>query len=227
MNKNFFALLFTAVLSIAASADAGPEQDRQEALNRAMAERISCYPLELFNVHKQKPVISVRELCLATIYHQTGPRPLWVTPDGPDSRAEAILTRLRNALHDGLDPNDYEAELLASLWSSRQPDDLARLDTLLTYSLVKYIHDISYGQMKLKHADPELFAEAGDELFDPSLAIAMARSAADIGAYLDSLAPQHEAYLKLREALASYRELARKNDWPVIDDGPLIRPGMI
>lgn len=191
-----------------------------------MAERISCYPLELFNVHQQKPVISVKELCLAAIYHQTGARPLWVTIDGPDSRAEAILDRLRTSLQEGLDPQDYEVDLLSSLWSSRQPADLARLDTQLTFSLVKYIHDISYGQMKLKEADPELFAEAGDELFDPLLATAMARSAAEIGKYLDSLAPQHDAYRRLREALAYYRELAEEQVWPVVGDGPLIRPGM-
>ncbi len=191
-----------------------------------MAERISCYPLELFNMHKQEPLISVKELCLASIYHQTGARPLWVTVDGPDSRAETILQRLRNSLQEGLDPDDYEVDLLASLWTSRQPDDLARLDTQLTFSLVKYIHDISHGQMKLRAADPELFAEAGDEHFDPMLAMAMARSALDIGVYLDGLAPQHYAYHKLREALAYYRERAEVKTWPVIGGGPLIKPGM-
>ena len=80
--------------------------------------------------------------------------------------------------------------------------------------------------MKLREADPELFAEAGDDLFDPMLATAMARSAAEIGEYLDSLAPQHDAYQKLREALAYYRKLAEEPLWPVVGDGPLIRPGM-
>jgi len=220
-------LFFAGLISLAVAGTAAePAQNRVEALKRAMVERISCYPLELFEVHKQEPLISVKELCLASIYHQTGARPLWVTADGPDSSAEAILDRLHHALREGLDPESYEVDLLDSLWTSRQPEDLARLDTQLTFSLVKYIHDISHGQMKLRDTDPELFAEAGDELFDPLLAMMMARSAEEIGGYLDSLAPQHDAYQKLREALAYYRELAEGKDWPEIGNGPLIRPGM-
>jgi murein L,D-transpeptidase YcbB/YkuD len=219
------AALFLLTILLAAAAAAESGRDRIDALNRAMAERITCYPLEIFQVHKQKPLIAVKELCLATIYNETGARPLWVTADGPDASAEAILDRLRTSVQEGLDPDDYEVDLLASLWTSRQPRDLARLDTQLTFSLVKYIHDISHGQMKLREADSELYAEAGDEHFDPLLAMTMARSAEDIGAYLDGLAPQHDAYRKLREALASYRELAKGPAWPVIGGGPLIKPG--
>jgi len=201
------------------------QPDRQEALITAMAEHLTCYPLELLDFHKQEPLISVKELCLASIYHNIGSRPLWITVDGPDDRARAILDRLKRSDLEGLNSQDYEIDLLDALWPSLQPEDLARLDTQLTFSLVKYIHDLSYGQMKLKTSEPELFAEAGDENFDPVKVINIVRQVPDIGAYLDSLVPQHPSYRKLRRALVTYRELAQKPGLPVIPSGPLLRPG--
>jgi murein L,D-transpeptidase YcbB/YkuD len=78
----------------------------------------------------------------------------------------------------------------------------------------------------LRKIDPDLFPETGDERFDPLAAIERARSAEDIGSYLDSLVPQYDAYQKLRIALAYYQTFLEKKNWPVIGDGVLIRPGM-
>ncbi|MEE4314676.1 MAG: L,D-transpeptidase family protein, partial [Desulfofustis sp.] len=156
---------------------------------------------------------------------ETGGKPLWVSAAGPGPAAGVIIDRLRRCHLDGLEPEEYEVSLLESLWTANRPDDLARLDTLLTYNLVKYIHDISFGQLKLHLADPELFAEAGNTGFDPVQSVRIARSVADLGAYLDSLPPQHRYYATLKEALAHFRELALTADWPNIPSGPLIRPG--
>ena len=50
-----------------------------------------------------------------------------------------------NAYLDGLNPEKYKVDRLQELWQTEQVDKLAELDTTLTYNLVKYIHDISYG----------------------------------------------------------------------------------
>ena len=203
------------------------DQEQQEALQKAMEDRISLYPLDLLNGNKkQKPLILMKERCLAIIYHENGARPFWVAGDGPGENAREILKRLENSYQEGLNPEDYKTDLLVSLWSSRKPDELAHLDTQLTFSLVKYIHDISHGRMELREKDPVLFAEAGDDYFDPLLAVAMARSAEDIGFFLDNLVPRHDTYRKLRDALAYYRTLVKEDNWPLIGDGQLIRPGM-
>lgn len=213
------------LLLLPAGAGAEPSAVDEENLQQAMIDHIDCFPLEILDVQQGKPLISIKELCMASIYHQTGARPLWVTSDGPGVRGRAIRERLRRAAEEGLNPQDYEADILERLWESRRPEDLARLDTQLSYGLVRYIHDLRFGQIQLRAVDAQLFAEAGDEEFDPLRAMLEARSAPDFESYLDGLAPQHSYYRKLRESLQYYRELAAQGDWPVIVAGPLLRPG--
>ncbi len=221
----WFLIVFSWLLIFAVNSRAAQAPDAEAELVRAMTEQIDCYPLEFLDFHKQKPLISVKELCLAAIYQQSGTRPLWVGINGPDHRAEIILNHLQTAYQDGVDPRDYEIELLESLWPSRTPVDLARLDLQLTYSLVKYIHDMSFGQMKFRFSDQELYGEVGNDQFDPLQALEIARTSPDIGAYLDSLAPQHSYYQQLKKVLQYYRGFVQRSDWPAIPAGPLIRPG--
>jgi len=191
----------------------------------ALDELLSCRNVELVTMEEQQPLLQQRDICLAAIYQETGRGPLWVSAAGPGPAATIIINRLRRCHLDGLEPEEYEVALIESLWTASRADELARLDTLLTYNLVKYIHDVSFGQLKLHLADPELFAEAGNTGFDPVQSVRIARSVADLGAYLDSLPPQHRYYVSLKKALAHFRQLALTTDWPKIPAGPLIRPG--
>ena len=196
-----------------------------DSLSAALNEQLACLRLDLVAMDRQQPVIAQRDFCLAAIYHGTETQPLWVSPDGPGDTDAVIIDRLRRSYRDGLDPEEYEVALLESLWSSRAVEDLARLDLLLSYNLAKYIHDISFGQLRLQQADPALFAAAGDATFDPARAIQIAQTVPDLGAYLDSLPPQHHYYTRLKEALEQYRLLALNAQWPAIPAGALIRPG--
>ncbi len=199
--------------------------DGNDRIAAALAELLSCRNVELVAMKEQRPLLQQRDICLAAIYRETGTGPLWVSAAGPGPAAGVIIDRLRRCHLEGLEPEEYEISLLESLWTASRPDELARLDTLLTYNLVKYIHDISFGQLKLHRADPKLFAEAGNTGFDPVQSVRIARSVADLGVYLDSLPPQHRYYVALKEALAHYRQLALTANWPPIPSGPLIRPG--
>jgi L,D-transpeptidase YcbB len=203
-----------------AQADNGDER-----ISAALAELLTCRQLELVTMEAQKPLLLQREFCLAAIYQEIGIQPLWVSTAGPGPTAGIIIDRLRRSYLEGLNPEDYDVSLIQSLWTTDRPDELARLDTLLTYNLATYIHDISYGQLKLYQADPELFAAAGNTGFDPVQAIQVSLSVEDLGAYLDSLPPQHRYYVSLKEALEHYRLLALSAQWPYIPSGPLIRPG--
>ena len=213
---------FLFLLLIYPAAVAGEENN---GILKAMTEHLACYPVELLDFKRQKPLIATKDICLSTIYHEKGGRPFWVTSSGPSKRAGVILDHLLNSFGDGLDPEDYETTTLQNLWDSREPKDLARLDTLLTYNLVKYIHDLSYGQLKFHSSDPKLFAEAGNVTFNPVASVETALAADDIGRYLDELPPQHHYYQSLRQALSHYRELSKQTGWTTVPAGPLIRPG--
>ena len=215
--------LATVLLACICSDINGTERD--DTLSKAMAAQLACYPLELLDFREQKPLIAQKDLCLSTIYHETGGQPLWVTSSGPIEQAIIVLEYLVHSIEEGLNPHDYETHLLQKLWQSKKPEDLARLDTLITYNLVKYIHDMSHGQIKFHSSNPDLFAEAGNENFNPLDAIETVLSIADIRNYLNSLAPQHSHYMSLKKALAHYRELGAKHRLKKIPGGPLIHPG--
>jgi len=190
-----------------------------------MIRHLSCFPLSLVNLERQEISISNEQLCLATIYSATGMKPLWVTVDGPGEAAATLLDYLKNSGEEGLDPRDYHIEEIAQIWDSRDPDNLALLDTTLTLSLIKYVHDITHGRIAPYKRDPELFAGAGDPHFRPVLVVEQALNAPDLGAYLASLPPSHIHYKRLKEALRYYRELALENDWPTVAAGRTIHPG--
>lgn len=217
-------MIIMTVLFLFMSSPAAYAGEDNSDLLKAMAEHLACYPVELLDFKQQEPLISTKDICLSTIYHETGGLPFWVTSTGPTKRAAAIREHLNNSYRDGLNPDDYETSLLRNLWHSKVPEDLARLDTSLTYNLVKYIHDLSYGQLKVRSSHPELFAEAGNERFDPLAAIYAALAAEDLGRYLDELLPHHHYYQNLREALATYQALSKKTIQEAVPSGPLIRP---
>lgn len=199
--------------------------DKAQELQQAMLAHLNCYPMELIDFHKQKPLLESKEFCLATIYHEKGVQPLWVTADGPGSKARVIVDFLKRVDEEGLDPADYEISEILELRQSDGPDDLARLDTLLTYNVVKYIHDMSYGQLKFRTSEPALFAEAGNTNFDPLKALDAARSAADLTSYLSGLAPAHRYYRDLKKALIKIKAAPENGEWVEIKGGPLVKPG--
>lgn len=61
--------------------------------------------------------------------------------------------------------------------------------------------------------------------FDAEAALRSLVASDDPLPWLGSLAPQHEAYRRLRQALMTYRALAQRGGWPLLPDGPPLKPG--
>lgn len=196
-------------------------------LSEAIAKHLLCLPLQTMQPDKNLPTFSTQDLCLTGIYDKTAARPLWVTSQGPTEKAEIILSYLKNCYQDGLHPEEYGLDRIMELWTAEDADSLAELETALTYNLVKYIHDISYGQLKPLDADPVLFAEAGDMEFDPVIAVKRAALSSDLNRFIGSLPPQHHQYLSLKAGLAHYRKIAENGGWTPVPDGPKLSPGDI
>jgi L,D-transpeptidase YcbB len=173
----------------------------------------------------QKPALNNRDLCLAVIYLNTGSELLWVSETGPKSRATIILDFLKRSEEEGLNPQKYTIGEITDLWTTTTPAALARLDTLLTYNLVRYIHDISYGQIQPLAANNTVFTDMGETDFDVVAAVKQALDASDLAAYLVSLAPAHKHYQGLKESLKIYRLIAASGGWKQIPLGGTLRPG--
>ena len=217
-----YSLLF--LLTITVSSYAFPTDAE---LSEAISKYLVCLPLQTMEPDKNLPTFATQDLCLAAIYDKTALYPFWVTSQGPTKKAEIILNYLKNSYQDGLNPQEYGIDRLTELWPYEDADKLAELETTITYNLVKYMHDISYGQLKPLDSDPVLFAEAGDKEFNPVVAVKRAQLTRDLNLFLASLPPQHHQYLGLKAGLAHYRIIAENGGWTTVPDGPKLRPGDI
>lgn len=196
-----------------------------DALSAALAAYLGCFHLELMGMEKQALAVTSKIFCLTEVYASESPQPYWVSPAGPGPSARVVLSFLKTAEAEGLNPANYEVEEIQALFGARTPQNLALLDTLLTYNLIKYIHDVHYGRIKQPHADVRRFPRAQAIEFKPREVLAKALAAPDIGVYLEGLPPAHEHYAGLKKALALYREIQRQGGWPDVPAGPTIRPG--
>ncbi|MCU0599250.1 MAG: L,D-transpeptidase family protein [Desulfobacterales bacterium] len=196
-----------------------------ESLSSAISTYLDCHFLELISFEEQQLSVTSKKLCLAELYHQAGFRPLWVTPEGAGPKASIILDFLKQADAEGLDPDNYEIDQISALFGESQTQSLAELDTLLTFNLIKYIHDVSRGQIKPQYAETDLLPRAEDISFDPLVIMGNASNSTDIASYLASLPPAHEHYANLKKALMLCRSIEQNGGWPAIAAGKTIRPG--
>jgi L,D-transpeptidase YcbB len=143
--------------------------------------------------------------------------PLWT-----DDRVAAVAAVVAAADADGLDPTAYHATALASHARATEPDAVAARDLVVSDAVLRWVVDLHRGVAPPRPSDDAAIAPR------PTDAVALTIAAAgapDTAAFLAGLAPRHPTYARLRTALAAHRALAASGGWPVVPDGPSLRPG--
>ena len=194
-------------------------------LEDALFNELEHHVAELASSSWYGEALAVEEQWLFEVYRENGFQPFWLSDTGLGEAAMVLLDTLVNADQHGLTPRDYNVEPITDLLDGVSPAERARLDLALTDGFLRYVHDISEGQSKARHAFPELFSEAGSPAFSPLEAIGFEGHPGGLRGYLSSMAPQHRYYRQLTEALAEYRKIAQLGGWPSIKDGPTLHPG--
>ena len=138
-----------------------------------------------------------------TVVWQDGPR---VSPKG-----ERAITTLLSAADHGLDPADYDAELLDRIahQSTSAPlggADRARLDVLLSVSLFRFLDDLRSGRM---HRRLLLSSRGSEPPFDLAAAVSGALTGDSLPQLIAALTPHLAQYRNLKRVLSWYRQLAR------------------
>ena len=154
-----------------------------------------------------------------------GARSHWVAATGPNASAGVLRAALAAADTHGLDPKDYATDEIGRLWEKKDPESLARLESLLTTALGNYASDMTEGRHQPRDFDPEAFPTACDCEVDRPAMLERALAAPDLRAFLEDLAPPFEEYRALREKLAEYRALAASGGWPAVPPGGKLKPG--
>lgn len=207
---------FTALLMLATLGTARAEPLPDAALAEALRASLSA------------PVVACSESRLdprglVAFYQPAGPRPLWVSHRGPGVRARLLRALLRSAGQQGLEPTRYRIDDIEAHWRARTPNEQACLELYLTGAFQRYSLDLRTGRVGPYEADPSWYLPVAE--FDPAAALAAAGSDGEFAALIDSLAPSHPAYERLREALARYENIAHAGGWPALSPGPEFGPG--
>lgn len=151
-------------------------------------------------------------------------KPLWVRDNGPKAKARDVLDVFRSAGKLGLNPNNYRIAQIERMMTVTTPRELAELELLLTRAFIDFGRDINRGVVLPNEASREN-AITSKELGALTL-IDGAENADYIADYVRTLEPQSPEYQRIKGALATYREIAKKGGFPVIPKGPALKPGV-
>ena len=167
--------------------------------------------------------IRQRREALEAYYQTFGGELLWLA----SSRANALISRLKNAEADGLDPNDYPSKQLATISATGPSTDkrgLAIIELYFSSAFLEYASDLKVGRFLPSKIDPNFFIES--RTIDQQAALKDLAQTDSIDRFFDAWQPPGQRYAALRTVLAKYRALAAKGGWNTVPLGELIRPGM-
>ena len=135
------ALLFFFVLTVQPLPAAAGDQERlQQSLNQLLENN----PINTLGFTELQGIPSEIDRILFSLYLKNNIRPYWVTSDGPTQKAADLLSVLNTAAEDGLNPDDYRLTDIHNLWRSNKPEDLARLDVMLTVAMGAFVTDLVF-----------------------------------------------------------------------------------
>ena len=155
-------------------------------------------------------------------------QPAWYQ-DGHLMQTETLIKAIEEAYGDGLTPDYYHLEVIRSLVKTVQKESfsdtlhLTDLDILLTDTFLTLGCHLSGGCVNPVTIETEWFARR--RTVDVAAVLEQALKNKQIRESLERLRPEQDAYYRLRQALARYRELLLKGEWPLISNGPLLKKG--
>lgn len=152
---------------------------------------------------------------LRPLYAAGGYVPLWDA-----RRAAAAHAALTGAAAHGLRAADYHLAAIDALRADRSPAGQAALDLLLSDGLLMLGSHVRGGRIEVGALTPRRRLLAVDA--DLPARLQQAESAA---AFVSGLSSSLAGYPRLQQALAHYRAIAAAGGWPVLPDGPTLRPG--
>lgn len=158
---------------------------------------------------------------LKAFYGENGARPLWISGDGLNERADRTMAEIRNAGAWGLDARAFV--LPEQTAGQTGPEILADAEIKLSLAALKYARHARGGRL-----NPPALSRAFDRkprIYDPKTVLQGLASAEAPDAYLRSLHPRHEAFEHLRQALNADVGAAAPGAEIKVPAGPDLRPG--
>ena len=165
---------------------------------------------------------------IASIYEAREFQPLWTK----SSDITDLLIEMERSAGEGLDPDDFHATRLLSMWSdlhkARSPDPgaLADLDVLLTDGLARLGYQLFWGKVAAERLDADWNFERRMPFADPAATVIAAVESSEVPELIDRVRLHDPTYEQLKAALEEYRALAVAVEWPQMPAGKLLKPKM-
>ncbi|MCG6923538.1 MAG: L,D-transpeptidase family protein [Acidobacteria bacterium] len=157
----------------------------------------------------------------------------WSDVRGPLPQASGLVTALRVATREGLDPAAYHLDRLEALLAGRSEERLTPgpspsfrvdLDLLLSDAFLLHASHLLSGRVEPTTFDPQWHVERSPDVDFVELLEQALRSGV-VGPAFEGLLPAHPGYGRLRELLARYRRIERDGSWPHVADGEKLQRG--
>ncbi|WP_416899548.1 MAG: L,D-transpeptidase family protein [Minwuia sp.] len=215
-------LAAVAIASVAGTARAV----EREAVVQELTRRAGAVGMNMPEDADQRPRI---ESAVLNFYERRGWEPVWVTRgEKEQERLRAAMEVLEAADEEGLRAEDYQltvtAEELPAFLEDANAAQLAALDATATTQILAYGRDVAVGRRTPQRADPNVFLPARP-LDLGAVLERMADPQANIRNVLARLAPQHEAYRRLKIALAVWRGRIVDPVPESVPEGAALKPG--
>lgn len=151
---------------------------------------------------------------LEALYKLAGYKLLWLGNDQAEKNSINVLNLLENAPVSGLSPASYDPQLLRQKLPSALAIDpvnykqLALYDTAISLSLLRFLHDLHYGRVNPKEINFNLKLREKKQIDLPALIIS-SLAKGTVSQLPEMAEPKLKQYQKLKQALATYRLLAK------------------
>ena len=168
-----------------------------------------------------------------SFYERREHAPAWVEKAKPRPQVDALVTALKEAEREGLDPQLYNVAMIEQRHAEAKkgfitdkgfdPREAGALDVWFTYLYMKHASDLADGLSDLSHADKRW--QIKPEKFDPLLHLEKALLENRIAESLRDLTPRTPEYERLRATLAEYREMKAQGGWLAVPGNLKLKPG--
>lgn len=187
--------------------------------------------LPLQRYFDSKAVVTLAEFdepdrtALAQFYATRVGQAMWVSKDGFNAAAEAMIAEMRKADDWGLSSVDYKVPGLAKIGDGAfHEDDLAEAEIKLSLVAMDYAQHARGDRIYEPSTQLSSYIDRKPQLIErPKLLEALA-AATNPGDYLRSLHPKHPQFERLRQKLLAYRA-GGGEEFEKIPAGPKITPG--
>jgi len=163
----------------------------------------------------------------AQLYAERHGASLWVTRPDAATEIPALIDRFADADSHGLDAHAYPLRQLRDLYFASvggSATDVAALDVLLTDTVLGYLADLT-GQRLRMPLPADVEAAPSRKIDLAALVEHLARGEESPSLAIENAAPAGDDYANLRVMLRQMRRIERAGGWPLVPQGPSLRPG--